>query len=112
MCVGKYVDKPLRAMAWCPSALYVQRCPRSGKCRLVRDSILCRYALGRDTSRVFPFIAGRAVKTVWFGHEKDSSNTNSCSHHQEYAIGTGTTSRTAARQAGPRWPCAFGSPGR
>src|ERR1700732_2768909 len=41
---------------------YVQRCRRSGKCRLVRDSILCRYGLGRDTSRVFPLSRGARSK--------------------------------------------------
>ena len=42
--------------------LYVLRCPRSGKCRLVRDSILCRYGRGRGTSRVFPLSRGARSK--------------------------------------------------
>src|SRR5437588_10373412 len=87
-------------MIW-PPVSFLLRCPRSVRCRLVTDSILCRYGLGRDTSRVFPLSRGRAVKTVRLGHGNDSSNTNSCSRHQDYTIGAGTTSRIAARQAGP-----------
>ena len=48
MYVDKYVDKPLRGHGLMPVG-FVQRCPRSGKCLLLRDSILCGYGLGRDT---------------------------------------------------------------
>jgi hypothetical protein len=56
-----YVDKPLRGRGLMP-VRYVLRCPRSGKCRLVRDSILCRYGLGRDTACVFPLSRGTRSK--------------------------------------------------
>jgi hypothetical protein len=49
------------ARPW-PDTRHVQRCPCSGKCRLVRDSILCRYGLGRDTWCVFPLSRGARSK--------------------------------------------------
>jgi hypothetical protein len=54
-------DKPLRGRGL-RLVDFVQRCPRSGKCRLVRDSILCRYDLGRDTSCAFPLSRGARSK--------------------------------------------------
>ena len=48
-----YVDKPLCGHGLM-SVGFVQRYPCSGKCRLLTDSMLCRYGLGRDTSWVFP----------------------------------------------------------
>ena len=61
MYVEKYVDKPLRGHGLMPVG-FLQRCPRSRKCPLVRDSILCRYGLGRDISCVFPLSRGARPK--------------------------------------------------
>ena len=61
MYVDKCVDKPLRGHGLIPVG-FVYRSPRSGKCRLVRDSILCRYGPGRDTSCVFPLSRGARSK--------------------------------------------------
>jgi hypothetical protein len=52
---------PLRGHGLMPVG-FVLRCPRSGKCRLVRDSILCRYGRGRDTSRMFRLSRGARSK--------------------------------------------------
>src|ERR1700730_4028792 len=46
---------------------FVWRLRRSGKCRLVRDSIRCRYGLGRDTSCVFPLSRGARSKRSGLG---------------------------------------------
>src|SRR3984893_12105494 len=61
MSVDKSVDKPLRGLGLMPVG-FVWSCPRSGKCRLVRDSILCRYGLGLDTWCVSPLSRGARSK--------------------------------------------------
>jgi hypothetical protein len=106
MCIDRYVDKPLRRHGLMYRA--VRAAGNTGWLEILYFAVM---VLAVTPARI-PLIPRRAIKTVRLGHEKDGSNTNACSRHQDYAIGAGTTSRTAALQAGPRWPCAFGSPGR
>src|SRR6516164_5501872 len=82
------------------------RRPRNRKCRLVRDSILCCYGLGRAFLRTLDRMAKRP------GLVRRQKARALAARQQDYAIGAGTKSRSATRQAGPLSPYACGSPGR